>query len=368
MTYSGARFSATFRSLERTIRRAVKSEWRKAKIPSLKSQSRTHGRWHDGPRGTYFITSEKGIFRCDAAGIHQVTDIHLYGCAIANSRVFMGLHIDHDAFLVEGNAEGLFKADVPFELRVIFREFTSTTHERLHQITSHGDTVWAARTAAGSVLRYDTRTRSLSNITLLRDRFGMPIKRDVNHINSVTQYGDVILFAGYYAGNRSIIGILDGTTVTGFGYKNVGVHDIYLTKSGFLFFDTFGPGAGQGGLPVTERGVLHPEIFAKPPGYVLRGAAQRGDELLIGSSHKGERTRRFKGHGQLLIFEKGEVRAIKTLPCAQVYQIINADGGMLSQPADPPGAGAVRAMLERSLGPPIYEGEAEINDERVEQA
>jgi hypothetical protein len=303
------------------------------------------------------------MFRCDPAGLHQVVDVHLYGSTIVGSKVFMGFYIDQLTTFVEGNATALFSPGTPFEFREIFSERTADDRERAHQITSCGDIVWLARTGAGAVLRYDTSNGKLTNYTLIRDRFSAPIRRDVNHINSVVQYGDVVLFTGTHAGDRSFIGVLDGKRVTGFGYKNIGVHDIYLTQSGFLFFDTFGPQrANEGGVPVTEKGILFPEVFTKPPGYILRGAAQTGEEILFGSSHKGERTHRFKGNGELLIIENGALRITKRLPGAQVYQIITATGAMLTPPANLPDASAVRQILEAALGRPIYEDEAEITE------
>ena len=345
------------------IQSAAKCAWRRWRIPALKSAARRVERWSDGPRNTYFVTSDRGLFRCDPNGLHQVTDLHLYGCAIVGTKVVMGHYIGHLAIVIEGNAAALFSAGVPFEFREIFSESTGDDRERIHQITSGDDVVWIARTGAGAVLRYDTSKARLTNYTLIRDRFNAPVRRDVNHINSVAQYGDVVLFTGTHAGNQSFIGILDQNRVTGFGYKNVGVHDIYLTQSGSLFFDTFGPmRPNEGGVPVTEKGILFPEIFNKPPGYVLRGAAQTGEEIVFGSSHKGERKHRFKGHGELLIIENGVLRTTKRLPGAQVYQIITPTGATLTPPSTLPDATAVRNMLEAALGKPIYDDEAEITE------
>jgi hypothetical protein len=351
------------RSALRSLRVGFKSEWRKSRIPRLVSRSNTKTRWNDGPRNTYFLTSDQGMFRCDPAGLHQIVEVHLYGCTIVGPKVFMGFYVDQFATFVEGNAAALFSPGLPFNFRHIFSETTADHGGRIHQITSCGEIVWLARTTAGAVLRYDISKRKLTNYTLIRDRFDAPIRSDVNHINSVVQYGDVVLFAGTRAGNKSIVGILHEDRVTGFGYKNVGVHDIYLTQSGFLFFDTFGPQRpGEGGVPVTEQGVLYPEIFSKPPGYVLRGAAQTAQEILFGSSHKGERKHRFDGNGELLIVEGGRLRSAKRLPGAQVYQIITATGAMLTPPPTPPSASAVRSMLEAALGKPIYEGQAEVTE------
>jgi hypothetical protein len=351
------------RSALRSLRLAIKSEWRKSRILSLVSKSNTRVRWSDGPRNTYFVTTDRGLFRCDPTGLHQVVDIHLYGCAIVGSKVFMGFYVDRFATFVEGNAAALFTPGVPFKFREIFSETTGDDRERIHQITSYGEIVWLARTRVGALLRFDIASGKLTNYTLIRDRFNAPVRLDVNHINSVVQYGDVVLFTGTHAGDQSIVGVLDGNRVTGFGYKNLGVHDVYLTRSGFLFFDTFGPDRpDEGGVPVTEQGILFPEIFSKPPGYVLRGAAQTGDEIVIGSSHKGERTQRFKGKGELLIFENDALRTTKRLPGAQVYQIITSTGAMLTPPATPPDAAAVRQMLGAALGKPIYDGEAEVTE------
>jgi hypothetical protein len=352
--------TSVWRTLDAALS-AAKLAWRTSRIDSRRGMARVIEKWQDGPHHTYFVTTDKGVFRCDPEGLHQVIDLHLYGCTIVGDRVYMGFYVDRDAIFVEGRAEALFKPGIHFEFCKVFGENTSDTNERLHQITACGDIVWIARTAAGAALRYDTRTGRLTNFTLLRDRFGTPVTRDINHINSIVQYGEVVLFTGTHVGDWSIIGMMHGTKVTAFRYRNTGVHDIYLTRKGFLFFDTFGPKRpGEGGVPVTEAGILWPEIFSKPPGYVLRGAAQQGDEILIGSSHKGERKLRFKGNGQLLIFERGNLRAVKQLPAAQVYQIIAPDGGTLEAPLNPPNAAQVRIMLEKSLGDPIYEGEAEI--------
>ena len=317
----------------------------------------------NGPRNTYFITTNKGILRLDPDGLHWVIKLELYGCAIAGSKVLMGFYVGRDGILVEGSASALFSPGAPFNFREVFQERTSDESERLHQITSCGETVWIARTAAGAGLRFDPTSRTLTNYTLLRDFFGTPVSRDVNHINSIVQYGDTVLFTAARAGNQSLIGVLDGTRVTGFGYKNPGVHDIYLTPSGFLFFDTFGANRpGEGGAAVTESGPMLDALFSKPPGYVLRGAAQNGEEILFGTSHKGERKFRFKGNGQVLILENNTLRTIKSLPAAQVYQIMNAEGAMLSPPQTTPTAAKIRGMFEQALGKAIYDGDAVVSE------
>lgn len=351
----------TKRTLRR-IERFVTTEWRRALLSRRRSEFKTVTVWADGPTNPYFVMTDRGLFRADRDGIRRILNIPMYGCAIVGDCVYMALYIGRETILVEGDAKALFEP-APFNFRPLFAELTNDTNERLHQVTSSGNGIWAARTANGSVMRYETGGSVLTNHILLRDRFGGPVKKDINHINSVMQYGDVVMFTATHAGACSMIGMMHGRSVTGFAYKNNGVHDIYLIDGDFLFFDTFGERDSlAGGRPVTKSGAFLPGVFGTPPGYIPRGAAQTGAEIVIGSSHKGERKTRFQGNGQLIVSEAGTVRSVLTLPVAQVYQIINARGEFLKPPSPAPDAGTVKAMLESALGKPIYEGEAIVSE------
>ena len=120
-----SRTALHLRSALRSLTVAIKSEWRKSRILDLANMARTVQRWDDGPRNTYFVTTNKGVFRCDPEGLHHVVDIHLYGCAIVGNRVYMGFYIDRDAVLVEGRAEATLQGRrIRFEFSKIFSEFT----------------------------------------------------------------------------------------------------------------------------------------------------------------------------------------------------------------------------------------------------
>ncbi len=350
---------------KRTLRRFERlatTTWRRALLGRRRSEFKTVARWSGGPANAYFVMTDRGLYRADRDGVQRILDIPMYGCAIAGGKVYMALYIGHDTILVEGDAKAL-SGPAPFNFRPLFTEITNDTNERLHQVTNWGDGIWVARTGNGSIMRYESGSDVLVNHILLTDRFGSPVKKDINHINSVMQYGNTVLFTATHAGTQSMIGLMDGKKVTGFGYRNTGVHDIYLTEDGFLFFDTFGERDSiVGGRPVTDRGTLFPDLFGKPPGFVPRGAAQTGAEIVIGSSHKGERKTRFKGNGQLIVTEAGAVRSVVTLPVAQVYQIVNERGEFLKAPSPAPDAAAIRRMFESALGKPIYEGEATVNE------
>lgn len=356
-------FSRGLKQSFRKIERTVTTEWRKARLTSRRSEFKTVTRWSDGPAHPYFIMSDKGLYRADREGVHRILNIQMYGCAIVGAKVFMALYIGRDTILVEGDSKALFDSGTPFNFRPLFTELTNDTNERLHQVTAYDNGIWVARTANGAAMRYEIGSEKLKNYTLIRDRFGLPVKRDINHINSVVQYGDAILFTATHAGSQSMIGLMHGISVTGFGYKNTGVHDVYLTESGFLFFDTFGHDSGvSGGMPITEQGPIFPELFGKPPGFVPRGASQTGAEIVIGSSHKGARKIRFKGNGQLIVTENRVVRSVHTIPVAQIYQIINARGELLTPPSRPLNVETIKQMFERSLGKAIYEGDADVSE------
>jgi len=336
---------------------AFLSAWRKQSIFTAKNKGKCLLSLPEMVSGTYFITSEKGLFRADISGLHLILPTPLYGCTIVGDKVVMGLYLDTDSILVEGNSSALFKKGESFQFREIMRVKTNDTKERIHQVTSFGNHIWSACTSMGALVHYEIGDSSIEFIYPLRDFFSAPVQKNINHINSVIQYGETVLFTAYRAGKGSLIGAINGPYVRAYEYENVGVHDIYLTQSGFLFFDTFGCGRDdRGGVPVTESGCWKPEFFDAAPGYILRGAAEGNNEILIGSSHKGKRALRFAGNGKLLRIVGGEIVSIQELPFAQVYQIITEHGEHLLPPEILPSFEEVCTSLNRRLGGPVYEG------------
>lgn len=147
--------------------------------------------------------------------------------------------------------------------------------------------------------------------------------------------------------------------VTGFRYKNVGVHDVFVNDQDFFFGDSFGVGVpDQGGALICSTGAFS-NVFSQSPGWVVRGIG--GDpqgELLVGHSHKGERRKRFKGDGALLLFNKGEfVREMGMPHWAQTYQVMQTDGTFVqcAQGREPLTADAVLEKLHGLLGEPVYQ-------------
>lgn len=339
--------------------RQIRSEIR----PALTRTFRSKWKPEKGPnwdlRRGYYITSEKGVFRLDRSGFHRIHKIPTYGMALFGDWVFFSFiaRFDGDhSLVVRGDREALTESGRKFHFQEVYRIRCQTTHERIHQVSRGTDCIWVANTGRNTLLRIDPESCAvLSEIPLFTDRFGHRVLHDQNHVNSVAQYGDNVLFTAYRAGERSLIGVMDDTSIIGYAYPHVGIHDICLGDGNFLFCDTFGkPGSETGGVPVTRDGPLDPDFFAKPPGYVVRGVAGCEDEMLIGHSHKGTRAKRFKGHGSLLLVRKGKVAAVSAVKPAQVYQIITENGDFLERPQKPVKPEDLHSMLTHVLGDPVY--------------
>ena len=79
--------------------------------------------------------------------------------------------------------------------------------------------------------------------------------------------------------------------------------------------------------------------------------------MLVGHSHKGERSKRYKGHASLLLFRDGQLATEFTgMPWAQTYQISMADGRAVipDDGRSPMSAEALKQALQSLLGDPVY--------------
>lgn len=308
-------------------------------------------------RGAYYFTSEKGVFRIDITGIYRVLDVACYGIAMGGPWVFLALYCFDYAIVVRGDRWALREPGRRFRFTEIYRLKTLSSNERIHSIFLGDEALWVANTGRNTLLKVDPEeARVIAEIPIILDRFGRPVLYNNNHINSVSEYGGVVVFVAYRAGTQSMIGVLDGTRVTGYGYPRVGVHDIFLTDGGFLICDTFGAGTeAAGGVPVTEKGPMDPEFFSRPPGCIVRGIAGTGEETLIGHSHKGERALRFSGNGAILVAQNGQVVNRIDVPPAQIYQIITEEGEFVARPSAAVDAAKIRSTFQQAFGEPICE-------------
>ena len=334
----------------------LRAEYRTARITRARSKIKKVQDIAANLEKAYYFTSEKGVFRLDRTGVHQVLDLAAYGIAIHGEWIFLAVYSYDYSIVVRGDRRALSESGRSFDFREIYRLQTLSTNERIHGMFCGSDALWVANTGRNTLLKVDPRKAEVvAEIPVIVDRFGRSVLFDNNHINSVSEYDGVVLFAAYRAGHRSMIGVYDGTSVTGFGYPRAGVHDIFLWNGGFLLCDTFGENTEvAGGALITQDGVFDSEFFSKPPGCIVRGLAGTVDELLIGHSHKGVRSKRFNGHGAILVARNGRVEERLGIHPAQVYQIITEDGAFAMPSPRNVDASSVKRMLMKALGEPIY--------------
>jgi hypothetical protein len=304
--------------------------------------------------GSYYICSNDGLYWVENGWGRQISTQGGYGMAIDGCFAVRSVDIKGASRIVslklgEGPNSNYSEGEIIYEIPF------KSSNGRIHQVTSDGKgNFYAAMAERNSILKFSKIGNEwrFAEFTPFSDRFGVPIVFDHNHINSVLPHRDFLLFVAYKAGTGSMIGTIRANYVLGFHYPNQGMHDIFLTKSGFLCFDTFGNSKSNGGLPITENGPMRAPVFDQSPGYILRGAAQFEGETLYGHSHKGERSKRFEGNGGLLHFYNGQF-TYYPVPSAQVYQIIRKDGFFFDH-----GEVAFESLicqLTRVFGEPTYE-------------
>ena len=329
--------------------------------------------------GTYYFTSEKGLYRIDPDGIWKVLDVPCYGIALRDHWVFLSVkwpHLRGRSSVIRGERRSLAEPGRSLAFRELYHITTSSSNDRIHGIFLGETGLWVANTGRNTLLRIDPETGQVSaEIPPILDKFGWPVLFDQNHINSVAEYNGTVLFVAYRIGRQSMIGVYDGSRVTGYGYPNVGAHDIFLRADDFLLCDTFGPGLSThdgrsvrdgigldpapdtGGFLITRNGAFDPDYFERSPGFVLRGLAGSYDELLIGHSHKGPRRKRYKGHGAILVSRHGKVVDKIDVEPSQIYQIITEAGDFVSPAPTSIESSDLHSRFADAFGEPIYQAE-----------
>src|SRR5262245_233588 len=305
--------------------------------------------------GSYFVCTNDGLYYLANGLGRQISTLGGYGLATDGVHVVRTVDVKRASQIVSFE---YFYDELKLECGEIIYEMPfKSTNGRIHQLSCdiNNNTFFAALAERNSILQFSLVNGGwcFKEFTPFTDRFGAPILFDHNHINSVLPHNGFLLFVAYKAGTGSMIGIIRGDQVLGFGYPNQGMHDIFITKSGFLCFDTFGGSEDQGGRPITENGPTRSPLFDDPPGYILRGAAQIDCETVYGHSHKGERSKRFEGNGVILHFKDGSF-SYYPIPSAQIYQIVRNDG-LFFESVDKP-VDLIVSQLTHVFGQPVYNG------------
>lgn len=286
--------------------------------------------------GEYLVTSELGVIHISGNRGRLLTSRPGYGIAVDGKVVYLsyenlGLvaHEEMSSFVTRVDLDdllngGYFDQKALMNREVLYRQPFPSPNGRIHQLaycTRERRLLIASSQSNAIVSIEESGERKILYPFL--DKFGVPIRFDHNHINSVLPVKGALYFVSYNAGGKSMIGCIRDGESLGWHVGPVGFHDIFPTASGFISCDTFGD--LEHGRVLTESGELLEQYFLES-GRAPRGAAGTVSEVLIGHSHKGPRSKRFKGFGGVIRVDDMERPEYIELPVAQVYQIIRLDG------------------------------------------
>ncbi|MEO5802492.1 MAG: hypothetical protein ABIR24_03115 [Verrucomicrobiota bacterium] len=309
--------------------------------------------------GHYLISSDQGVFAIQDGQMLQLIQRDTYGIAVREGELFIACSNDNYSSVCKCALPESLRPGGSLKFSEIFRVPINKSG-RIHQIGFYNDALAVAQTCSNSIVFLNPSSGEiLSECRPFRDRFGTAIGGDHNHINSISQCGECLLFCAYKAGPTAMIGLLHENRVKGYPIRNKGAHDVYLSGKTLYYSDTFGgtftDESSECGFLMANKIRVDEEFFNKPPGFAIRGVSQRGPELVVGHSHKGPRAKRFDGNGALFrIVENKVVQTVKT-PFAQVYDIVRMDGKHFDAPPDFLRWDEINPFLESILGAPIYE-------------
>jgi hypothetical protein len=313
-----------------------------------------------GPvRGHYLVSSERGIFELQGQSIRQLLPFETFGLSIDNGNLFVALSIGPYSHVIAAkivkSGPGQLELNSFRLLRTIEAKYPN---ERIHQIHARQGRLAIANTRFNSITVLESSTGNLIvDIFPFVDSTGFPIRIDQNHINSVYLTGDALLFTAHSAGKiGSFLGYISGGRVVAFPFPHRGVHDIVPTREGLIFSDTFG-GAGKdfkgGGNVIFGGRRLLPGN--KEHGFMIRGIAGTGNEMIVGHSNHGGREDRFKSEGSLLVFEDLSLKSVNPVPFSQVYDIVRLDGAKMDKECTFANTADLHMNFESALGPAAYE-------------
>lgn len=310
--------------------------------------------------GDYLISTDLGIYRACSDRLEQIFPFCTFGISVDKgvlyavvtegrwSFVIRALMVQHENERLSLKNAGL-----------LYKSETYYHNERFHQIHVRNGRLAIANTRSNSITFIDSENgKHIVDIYPLNDASGFPIKSDHNHINSVFQAGDITFFVAHNGGMLgSLVGYIYGDYVRASCFPNRGVHDIIPTDRGLVISDTFGSSKvdhRNGGNLIYEG---RPLLTQKPDeiGYMIRGVAGIGEEMLVGHSYHGKRKDRFKGSGGLLVFKQEKLVAFEKVPFAQVYDIVRIDGKKLDVEREKLSASEAEQLLVSTVGPICYE-------------
>ncbi len=344
-------------------RRAFANHWRDRKFvkaitkPGLITDTGAPG--FSGFSGDYLVSGDRGVHAIVGGRFLRLTEVRTFGIAVRDGILWCAVSGDRHSSICRAAMPPRMEPGNALHFEEIHRARTSK-NGRYHQIGFMDGRLAVAATENNAILFLDPMSgETLSECLPFRDRFGTPVGGDHNHINSVSQCGECLLFCAYKAGDRALLCVLHGDKLKAYPIANRGAHDVYLEGKNIWHSDTFGRPADKGGngcgYPMKNNRPVDEAFFSAPPGKVMRGIAGTGAELLVGHSHKGTRAKRYDGNGSIIRLEGEKFAAETAVPFSQVYDILRFDGRHFDQPPAFSTWDEVNAHFASILGPCVYE-------------
>jgi hypothetical protein len=313
-------------------------------------------------QGRYIASTEMGLFRLERNCVRKVSDTNAFGLALTDDAAYVATMAStgHECVILKGDRDALFAGGHDLKWRRLYSIAIRDAGERVHQISACGDTLWLANTANNSLTKIDRHTGEWkAEICPFRCEFGLRIKRDHNHVNSVSAHPSFLMFGAWRINMQGCFGVIGSGRIRYYAYRNAGVHDCHVVGDDFLFSDSFrldrAEKYGANGCVVRNDRIVDCEYFDANEVGCVRGIAGSGAEMVAGLSFPGSRDARMTGRGGLLLIRDDQVTHRIPMPCAQVYDVVRDDGQSFDRPPAVRTADEMAALLDRALGKPVME-------------
>lgn len=344
-------FNYEFRTSIKYIFSFFKSKYLKGRV-FFKNERLFNGHLEN----SYLITSEKGVFLMKNSSIKKLYSSHTFGISYDETSIFLACSDELKTYILKFDKKNFLNSKP--DGKILFSQYISEPGSRIHQISQSNNSLWISCTFDNTIMEIDkSNGKVLKKLAPFDDEFGVPILVDQNHINSIFCSGKSILFVAYKVNNSSMILSMDDDIIKGYSYSNIGVHDISLNRETIYFCDTFGKNnlIDKGGSVIENGSIMNPEIFSKSPGFILRGFAKCGSEIVVGHSHKGIRSERLRGKAKIIHILNRKLKKIIEMPFAQVYDITCIDAKTIDSKSKELSFEEINNILYQSLGSPVYQ-------------
>jgi hypothetical protein len=313
------------------------------------------------------VTTNQGLYLLDRGAWRCLLPVVCFGVARHDDRLLLGASAGVHSFILTAKVVGTRSIDALRDLRILVRYETRYHNERIHQIAFDpgANVVHCANSRRNSLLAVDAAGGGvLDEKHLFADCAGGTITADLNHVNSVTMNGDILMFTAHSTGEGGALGFVADDRIRAYRYPARGVHDVVVHDGGIMFTDSFRDDAAaerpQAHGAIRYRGEEYlSEALEKVAGpkLVLRGLAMKAGSLAVGVSAYAPREERFtETGGGLAVFRDGALTGLLEGPFAQTYDILPADGRRTDVAGPARSVAELDALFRRDVGPLFYEG------------